>query len=723
MRATIALLAAAALAYPTAPKHPVEQRYGEMTFVDNYQWLENFEDPAVKAWVAEENKLTRSVLDNVPGREALAKKLDALYKAPRLSYFGLTERAGKLFALKNAPPKEQPTLVVFDSPTDGKSERIVFDPNKSDAKGAVSMDWYVPSHDAKLVAISLSQHGSEDGSVHVFDTTTGKELGDVVPRVQYPTAGGSVAWTPDGTGFWYTRYPQGDERPKEDANFYQQVYFHKLGTPPSSDTYVVGKEFPRIAETTLQTSDDGKYVLAAVRNGDGGEVGHWLRKPDGSWTQVTRFQDKIPLVEFGGDGALYLMSHDNAPNGKILRVPLDNPKLSAAQTVIDTTKAEPPLPDSLKAAKTAPVENRKRPMSIDGFVAGKTRLYVAMMSGGPSELLTFDRSGKPLGAIPILPVSAVYEMVRVGSDDMLFRNGSFTEPPEWYRYAGATKKVTKTPLRTITPADFSDTVVVREMATSKDGTKVPVNIVYRKGTKLDGSNPTILSGYGGYSISSRPGASLRSRIWLDSGGIIAVANTRGGGEFGKAWHEAGRMLKKQNVFDDFAACAQHLIGRKYTSASKLAIEGGSNGGLLMGVQITQHPELYRAVVSHVGIYDVPRWLDTPNGVFNTTEFGSPKNPEELRAFMAYSPYHHVKNGTAYPAVLLLHGDHDGRVDPMNSRKFAARLQEATSSPRPILLRTTSTAGHGIGSGLSEVVALQTDVLSFLFRELEMAPPR
>jgi prolyl oligopeptidase len=703
--------------YPATPKRPSAQTYGDVHFIDNYEWLENAEDSAVKGWVAEENKLTRSILDAVPGRAVIAQRLTALFKAPRLGYFGVTERGGKLFALKSAPPKEQPLFVVFDDPSNAKTERVLFDPSAADAKGGISIDFYVPSLDAKRVAVSLSLHGSEDGSVHVFDVATGKELGDVVPRVNFATAGGSVAWNADGSGFWYTRYPQGNERPTEDKDFYQQVFFHTLGTPATADTYALGKELPRIAETTLATSDDGKYVLAAVRNGDGGEVGHWLRKPDGSWTQVTRFEDKIPQADFGGDGALYLMSHNGAPNGKILRVPLDDPKLASAQVVVDTTK-QAPLPDSLKAVPQK-AEAAKRPMSIDGFVAAKNVLYVAMMAGGPSELLTFDRAGKPLGRVPIPAVSAINELLRLGGDDLLFRNGTYTRPSMWYRYDAASKKVSPAALKTVSPANFADAIVVREMATSKDGTKIPINIIYRKGTKLDGTNPTILNGYGGYSISSRPGMNLRNRIWLDAGGIFAVANIRGGGEYGEAWHEAGKMLTKQNVFDDFAACARHLVARKYTSAAKLAIEGGSNGGLLMGVQLTQHPDLYRAVVTHVGLYDVPRFLRSPNGVFNTTEFGSPDDPTQLKAMLAYSPYHHVIDGTKYPAVLLLTGDHDGRVDPMNSRKFAARLQAATTSPRPILLRTTSSAGHGIGTALSEAVAGQTDVLAFLWRELGM----
>jgi prolyl oligopeptidase len=362
-------------------------------------------------------------------------------------------------------------------------------------------------------------------------------------------------------------------------------------------------------------------------------------------------------------------------------------------------------------------------MSIDGFVAAKDVLYVAMMAGGPSELLAFDRAGKPLGNVPIPPVSAVSEMVRSGNDDLLFRAGTYTTPRQWFHYEAKTKNVTAAPLPTISPVSFGDVIVTREFATSKDGTKVPLNILYRRGTKFDGTAPLLLTGYGGYSISLRPSMSLRDRVWLDAGGIVAVANLRGGEEYGESWHEAGKLTKKQNVFDDFAACAEHLIARKYTSTPKLAIEGGSNGGLLMGVEITQHPTLYRAVVSHVGIYDVPRYMSTPNGVFNRTEFGSPDNPEQLKAMLAYSPYHHVVDGTPYPSVFLLTGDNDGRVDPMNSRKFAARLQAATSSQNPILLRTTSAAGHGIGSALTEVVAADTDVFAFLWKELGLETPK
>ena len=267
------------------------------------------------------------------------------------------------------------------------------------------------------------------------------------------------------------------------------------------------------------------------------------------------------------------------------------------------------------------------------------------------------------------------------------------------------------------PVNFNDAVVDRVMVTSKDGTKVPLNIMHRRDMKLDGTNPAVLSGYGGFNISVKPGFGVGRRLWFDHGGISAIANLRGGGEFGESWHEQGKLTKKQKVFDDFTACAQYLIDHKYTSPAHLAIEGGSNGGLLIGAALTQHPELYRAVVSHVGIYDMLRVELTPNGEFNVTEYGTVKDPEQFKALYAYSPYHHVVNGTKYPAVLMLTGANDPRVDPMHSRKMIARLQAATSSSRPILLRASSGSGHGIGTAFSEAIAQQTDVESFLFDQL------
>ena len=310
-------------------------------------------------------------------------------------------------------------------------------------------------------------------------------------------------------------------------------------------------------------------------------------------------------------------------------------------------------------------------------------------------------------------------MVDLGADSILFRTSSYTEPSAWYRFDPVKWDITRTALFEVSPADFSDVEVIREFATSKDGTKVPVNIVMRKGTVLNGENPTRLSGYGGYGISRTPGFDAGLRLWLDQGGVYVVANLRGGGEYGEEWHLAGTLTKKQNVFDDFAACAQYLIEVGYTNPSKLVIEGGSNGGLLMGAAFTQHPELYAAVVSHVGIYDMLRVELDPNGVFNITEFGTVKNPDHFKALYAYSPYHNVKDGTAYPAIMFLTGLYDGRVNPAQSRKMTASMQAATSSGKPVLLRTSTSTGHGGGTALSKQIEKDTDVYSFIISQLGM----
>jgi prolyl oligopeptidase len=679
---------------PPAPKKPVTDEYHGVRVTDDYRWLENANDAAVKEWVEKQNRLTRAYFDKLPALEAIRKRVKELATGGSPDYFGLRYRHGVLFALKSQPPAEQPMLITLQSPDAPLQEKLLVDPNKIDARGTTTIDFYVPSLDGKLVAVSLSEGGSEEGTVHVYEVASGKELGDVIPRVNGGTAGGSVAWNADGTGFFYTRYPRNGERPKEDLDFYQQIYFHKLGTSMNDDTYALGKDFPRIAEVVLQTREDGKQVLATVANGDGGEFAHYVFGPAGKWTQVTRFEDQVTGAEFGPDDTLYLLSRKGAPRGKILRLPLADPALDKARVVVPESEA-----------------------AIEALVPAATRLYVTDLVGGPSQVRVFDLDGKPQPPVPVKPVASVGQLLRLKGDEVLFRMETYVDPPAWYRYDPATGKATRTALVRTSIADFSDTEVVRAFATSKDGTKVPLNILRRKGTKLDGKNPTLLYGYGGYNISMSPGFHPVTRVWLEQGGVYAVANLRGGGEYGEEWHKAGNLTHKQNVFDDFAACAKYLIDEKYTSPEKLAIEGGSNGGLLMGAALTQHPELFRAVVAHVGLYDMLRFEQHPNGAFNVTEFGTVKNKEQFEALYAYSPYHHVKDGAAYPAVFLLTGDNDARVDPANSRKMTARLQAATKSGRPVLLRTTASSGHGIDSSLSERVAEQTEVYGFLFDQL------
>ena len=684
---------------PATPKKPVEDEYHGVKVTDDYRWLENWDDPAVRAWSDEQNQRTRAYLDGLAVREPIRKWLREVANATSVSYYAIRFPHDVFFAMKTQPPKNQPFLITLKSLDDPASERVILDPNQLNSKGTTAIDFYVPSLDGRYVAASLSEGGSEEGTVHVYDVASGNETGDVIPRVNKGTGGGSVAWNGDGTGFFYTRYPGDGERPKEDLDFYQQIYFHKLGTPVSADTYSIGKDFPRIAEILMRTSDDGRYVLAQVANGDGGEFAHYLMdfsaERTNTWIQVTHFIEKVSQAVFGKDHTLYLLSRNNAPRGKVLRVPLGKPVLANAETVVPQSEA-----------------------AIEAFVPSETLLYVIDSMGGPSRVRVFDQKGHAKGVVPTLPASAVYGASSPRGDNLIYNNVSYLTPGAWYRYDPATGKATRTALFQTSPVDFSDSEVSREWAVSKDGTKIPMSVIRRKGIKLDGTAPTLLTGYGGYNISLAPYFDAAVRLWLDRGGVSVVANVRGGGEYGEEWHQAGNLTKKQNVFDDFAACAKQLIDTGYTKPANLAIIGGSNGGLLMGAALVQHPEMYRAVVSYVGIYDMLRSeAITANAVFNITEFGTVKDPAQFKALYAYSPYQHVVDGTAYPAVLFLTGANDPRVNPANSRKMTARLQPATSSKAPVLLRTSSTTGHGIDSGLDEQVEEGADVWAFLFDQL------
>jgi prolyl oligopeptidase len=685
-------------AKPTAetPKKPVSTKYQGVTVEDPYQWLEKDDEPDVKAWSDAENQRTRQYLDQLPERAAIEKQLTEWYAKTSPSYSSLVSRPGLLFVMKFQPPKQQPLLVTLTSADDHKSEKVVLDPNVLDAKGTTAIDWFVPSLDGKYVAVSLSKGGSEDGTLHFYETATGDALPDTIAHVQYPTAGGSAAWNANGSGIYYTRFPRKGERPEADLNFYQQVYFHKLGRPDTEDTYSIGKDFPRIAEIILEGSRDGRYVLATVANGDGGDFAHYLLGPDGTWKQITQFSDQIKAARLGRDNALYLVSRSAAPRGKVLRLPLDTPELSKAVEIVPTGE---------------PV--------IQQIVPTADALFIGDLLGGPSQIRRFGLDGKSEMTIPIPKISAVQEMVGLEDGSLLFRDQSYTEPATWFHCAKEKTEPVKTALRSTSPVSFADIEVTREFATSKDGTKIPLNIIFRKGMKRDGQNPTLLYGYGGYGISMSPSFEFTRRLWFDHGGVYVVANIRGGGEFGEDWHKAGNLTKKQNVFDDFAAAAEYLIKEKYTRPEKLAILGGSNGGLLMGAMITQHPELVRAVVSQVGIYDMLRVELAPNGAFNVTEFGTVKDPGQFKALYAYSPYHRVVDGTKYPSILMMTGANDGRVAPYHSRKMVARLDEANKSANPILLRTSTSAGHGIGTALNERIKQLADMYAFLFAQLGM----
>jgi prolyl oligopeptidase len=695
------------LGAPPSVRTPVIDTYHGISVSDPYRWLEDAGSPKVHAWSAAQDARTRKYLDALPQRAPIYKQLLSQTSRTSSSYHGLYAVGGRFFALYDQPPKQQPMIAVLPNSADPALAHIVVDPNTLNPKGTTAIDWFVPSPDGKRVAVSLSENGSEDGTLHVFDVESGKQIDTPIARVQYPTGGGSVAWRADSTGFWYTRYP-GPDRPAEEAHFFQQVYFHHIGDELKQDVYVLGKGLPKVAEILLSNRLNRNFVVASVANGDGGEFEHFLIATDGTVRQVTHFDDQIVAATAGADGALYLISRKNAPRGKLLGLP---------PGAVDLTQA------AVLVAESDAVMQSNGQAGGDPVAVTAQALYLREIVGGPSRVAVFDHGGKPRGVLPLPDLATVDEVEPLSDGTLLYSVATYLRPPYFSRYDEAAARASESKLVQTSPVSFADTEVVREFATSKDGTSVPLNIVRRKGTPLNGKNPVLLTGYGGYGISLSPDfLGADTRLWLDGGGVFVIANLRGGGEFGESWHAQGALTHKQNVFDDFIASAQYLIAHHYTDRDRLAIIGGSNGGLLMGAAFTQHPELFRAVVSMVGIYDMLRVELDPNGLFNTTEFGSVKDLSQFNALHTYSPYDRVKDGTAYPAIFMATGETDGRVNPAHSRKMIARLQAATSSGKPVYLSINAHAGHGIGSALSIRMNQSADIFSFLFDQLEMRLP-
>ena len=700
------LIAATLPPPPVFPTGSTTDAFYGITVADPYRALENGDDAKVQAWSDAQNVRTRAYLDHIPNRAAIQAKYGRLVKAASPSFSQLKPAGKTVFAIYSDPAVQQAVLVRLDGSLAPKSRRAVVDPNALDKAGHTAIDWYEPSPDGSKVAVSISKGGSEDGTLHIFDVASGKEVETPIDRVQYPTGGGSLAWVGE-KGFFYTRYP-GASAPEGERHFNMATYFHTLGGKADRDAMVLGAKdgVPRTGEIFLVDSGGGA-TLASVQLGDGGQWQHWVLMPGKAALKVATYDDRIVAAAIAKDGTIYGLSRLGAPRGKVLK--LTAPYVggfAAAPTIIP----ELPIDAIVDGGEFgAPLHVTNRALSV-------TRI-----AGGPNTVTLYDRNGLHPVRLPLPPVSAVREIDVMPSGDFVYSISTFLTPTYFDRWSAATNRAGPTPLRQTSPVSYADAEVTRIFATSKDGTQVPLNIIAKKGTKLDGHNPTLLYGYGGYGVNQQPGFSGGfRRLWLDAGGIYVLANIRGGGEYGDEWHTQGNLTHKQNVFDDFAAAGETLIAKGYTSHDKLALQGGSNGGLLMGALITQHPDLARAVASSVGLYDMLRVELDPNGAFNVTEFGTVKDRAQFDALYAYSPQHHVVAGTKYPAVLLLTGANDGRVNPLHSRKFAAALQAAQGDPtHPILLRTSKTSGHGIGSSIDEIIFTQTDQLMFLLDQLGM----
>jgi prolyl oligopeptidase len=683
---------------PVARAEAVTDTYHGVEVADPYRWLENWEDPDVKSWSEGQNHAARAVLDDISGREVLEAEFTDLMGAKVITHYPVFEAGGRIFAGRHQPPRPQAFLVELSAMDADAEARVIFDPTAGD-DDLMHMDWFVPSPDGTHVAISVSRAGTESGDVRILDVETLEQVDAILPRVNGGTAGGALAWAPDSSGFWYTRYPREGERDAADMNFYTQAWFHTLGS--DDDRYELGKDFARIVEIDFEVHPSGAMLLT-TQLGDGGQFSHHLRTTDGTYHELSVYGDQTVMVTFSEDGeALYAVSFADASRGRILKTPTADTSLENAKVFLDESE------DTVVASFWSPPSL----LEIDGS------LLVIYQTGGPSTIRAFDMNGEPLTGPSLLDVSATGSMHRNSNGTVLFSNGSFTTPWRWATFDPATGETALIPLNQPHPADLSDIEVRREFAVSKDGTRVPVNILLPPGLTLDGSNPVILNGYGGYGVSLSPRFRATNKALLDRGVIVAVANLRGGGEYGESWHKQGNLTHKQNVFDDFYAAIQLLTENNYSTPENTAIIGGSNGGLLMGATLVQHPESVAAIVSSVGIYDMLRVELSPNGAFNVTEFGTVKDEAQFTALRAYSPYHNVTDATPYPPILFTTGANDPRVDPMQSRKMTARLQVAKATDAPVLLRTNLNAGHGGGAPLAERITLLTDQYAFLLAHL------
>lgn len=668
---------------------------------DPYRWLENWSDPAVQAWSEAQSACARRYLDTRPQSPGLRARLTQLLSTARgITHSSLRFRGGRLFALRYSGQSQQPALIWFSNAASAIDPVQVVDLMRFDPGGQTSIDWYVPSPDGQRVAVSMSSAGSERGTLRIFDASNGKPLGDApIGNVNNATAGGDLAWSADGSGFFYTRYPRPGEQPEDQLAFHQQIYYHRIGTDPANDRYELGRDLPSIAAIRLRMQPESGRVIAWVQKGDSGEFRFFLRETDGRWRAFGGFGDGHFEATFGRGDDIYVGTTAGAPRGKVVRLSTADLDFARARTVIPESSAS--LSHSFYSKDSPNL----------AFVG--ERLLLLYQTGGPTELRIFSADGGRLAGPELAVDSDVSSVTALDGDAIAFAVGSFVAPKHWQRFDLRTQVAAQILPNPQGPKPWSDVTVVREFARSRDGTRIPVTVLQLRGVKTRGM---LLTGYGGYRISVTPHFEPEVRVLLEQGIAYAVANLRGGAEFGEEWHRQGSLTNKQNVFDDFIAVAGYLVDRGYAPRGKLAITGTSNGGLLMGAVLTQRPALAQAVVSRVGVYDSLRNELDANGVFNIPEFGTVADERQFRALLAYSPYHNVREAR-YPPVLMLTGANDSRVNPMHSRKMLARLQAANRTRAQLLLRTSSGTGHGAGTPLAAQIEELTDAYAFIMDSL------
>jgi prolyl oligopeptidase len=664
---------------------------------DRYRWLENEDDPAVVAWCEEQNNRTRHILDGLPQRAPIHRRLEKLLS---IGWIGCPSvRRDRFFIMRRDGHQNQPILYWREG-RNGQ-DRLLLDPNTWSEGGTTAMDWFYPSDDGKLIAYGRSDSGDEKSTLRILEVDTGHETSDVIPM----TRACSLAWLPDASGFYYTRYPLPGTVPEGEENYYRRVWFHRLGDPPESDRLVYGEGRDKEDWPNVELSPDGRWLLITVDKGWVASDVYVLDRTSADNRLMTIVEGEEAL--YGGEilgDTLWLMTNSEAPRYRLLTVDLARPEREHWREII---------PESQERVLDG--------FHIIGMQAGREpRLFAQFMEKAVSRLHVYDLAGKHLQAIELPTLGSLAGMSgEWDGDELYFGFNSFTVPPTVFRC----------PLDGLTPELFlkvdaelpaTEFDVSQVEYKSKDGTPITMFLIHRRGLTANGDRPTVLYGYGGFNVSMTPGFQRNLYLWLEHGGLYAIANLRGGGEYGEQWHRDGMLGKKQNVFDDYIAAAEWLISNGWTRPERLAISGGSNGGLLVGAALTQRPDLFKAVVCSVPLLDMLRYHLFRIARLWIPEYGSADDPEQFKWLYAYSPYHRVVKGTKYPAVLLMTGEADSRVDPLHARKMAALLQDATGSEQPILLRVETKAGHGAGKPLSKVIEESSDSWSFLFWQLGVA---
>jgi len=676
---------AAAPQPPPTPKRVVSESLAGQPVNDPYRWLENPGAADVTKWIEAQNAYTEATIGAMPLGKTLSARIREL-SITSTTRSSPTLAGGTLFYFENTPPQPQPVLVAKAWPN-GETRTLV-DLNKGDGNTAITAYW--PSPSGRYLAYGTAEGGSELTTIHILDTKTGKPLGDELPFAGGGTTPQALAWDADEKGVIYARF-DAPTAGKPLREFDAYLAHHVIGEPVAKDRVVFGKGYSHVAEYILMEGEGGKSTALLANEGDGGPAEVYLREGAGEFKRVLGHEADVRSASWVGD-RLYVVTFAGAPRGKIVTIGADGKAVDVLAEGEGAIQHVTPLGDG----------------------------FLVVRSAGPDWWA--DQYDAKAGFVRRVPLPATGVAIggvasEKGQDKALISYAGWTTPTHWAEYDGTSGSL-KTIFEVKPAADYSKVRVTRVEGTSKDGSKIPVTVIAMDGITPNGKRPTILYSYGGFGIPVTPGFVGPNLAWLERGGVLAYANIRGGNEFGEAWHEQGQKQRKQNVFDDFYAASQALIDTKWTDTGHLGILGGSNGGLLMGAALTQHPGQYRAVVGAVGIYDVPRHETAfANGPYNVSEYGSVKDPAIAKAMLAYSPVHNVKKGTKYPAVLLTTGANDPRVAPWQSRKFAAALQDASTSGQPVLLLTRMNAGHGIGAPFSQRVGNQALSMTFFATEL------